>query len=122
MQLDQLVPDDDALERDTSDAGPAASRVLKERREAIASRLTALYFEARPQLERRWKGARQKCAEDNRYHIDYLCEALAFGRPDRKALSEGRSIAASSYRPPARSASLRQALLNMASEEFPSSP
>jgi hypothetical protein len=41
----------------------------------------AFYFEARPQLEQRWKGARQKCTEDNRYHLDYLCEALSFGQP-----------------------------------------
>jgi methanogenic corrinoid protein MtbC1 len=62
-------------------AGLAASRILTERREAIAERVTRLYFEAHPQLEQRWKGARQKCSEDNRYHLDYLCEALSFGRP-----------------------------------------
>jgi MerR family transcriptional regulator, light-induced transcriptional regulator len=61
--------------------GLAASRILKERREAIAERVTSLYFEARPQLELRWKGARQKCTEDNRYHLDYLCAALSFGQP-----------------------------------------
>jgi methanogenic corrinoid protein MtbC1 len=61
--------------------GLAASRILKERREAIAERVTRLYFEAHPQLEQRWKGARQKCTEDNRYHLDYLCEALSFGQP-----------------------------------------
>ena len=61
--------------------GLAASRILKERRDAIAERVTRLYFEARPQLEQRWKGARQKCTEDNRYHLDYLCEALSFGQP-----------------------------------------
>ena len=61
--------------------GLAASRTLKERREAIAERVTILYFEARPELEHRWKGARRKCTEDNRYHIDYICESLAFGRP-----------------------------------------
>lgn len=60
--------------------GVAASRILKERREAIAERVTRLYFEARPQLEQLWKGARQKCTEDNRYHLDYLCEALSFGQ------------------------------------------
>lgn len=61
--------------------GLAASRILKERRQAIAERVTGLYFEARPQLEQRWKEARKKCAEDNRYHLDYLSEALAFGQP-----------------------------------------
>lgn len=59
-----------------------ASRILEERRDAIADRVTHLYFEARPQLEARWKGARQRCTEDNRHHIDYLCEALSFGRPN----------------------------------------
>ena len=61
--------------------GLAASRILKERREAITERVTRLYFEAHPQLEQRCKGARQKCTEDNRYHLDYLCEALSFGQP-----------------------------------------
>jgi methanogenic corrinoid protein MtbC1 len=61
--------------------GLAASRILKDRRDAIAERVTSLYFEARPQVEQRWKGARQKCTEDNRYHLDYLCEALSFGQP-----------------------------------------
>ncbi|MDP8980728.1 MAG: cobalamin-dependent protein [Acidobacteriota bacterium] len=61
-------------------AGLAASCILKERRDAIAGRVTSLYFETHPELERRWKGARQKCTEDNRYHLDYLCEALSFGR------------------------------------------
>jgi methanogenic corrinoid protein MtbC1 len=61
--------------------GAAASRVLKERRETIAQRVTGLYFEARPDLEQRWKGARQRCTEDNRFHLDYLCEALSFGQP-----------------------------------------
>jgi len=62
--------------------GLAASGILKEHREAIAQRVTSLYFEDHPQLEQRWKGARQKCTEDNRYHLDYLCEALSFGQPD----------------------------------------
>jgi methanogenic corrinoid protein MtbC1 len=61
--------------------GLAASGILKERREAIAERVTKLFFEVHPQLEQRWKGARQKTTEDNRYHLDYLCEALSFGRP-----------------------------------------
>lgn len=61
--------------------GLAASRLLKERRQAIAERVTGLCFEARPQLEPRWKEARKKCIEDNRYHLDYLSEALAFGQP-----------------------------------------
>jgi methanogenic corrinoid protein MtbC1 len=61
--------------------GFAASSVLREHREAIAQRVTSLYFENHPQLEQRWKGARQKCTEDNRYHLDYLCEALSFGQP-----------------------------------------
>ena len=61
--------------------GLAASRVLKARREAIAGRVTSLYFEARPQLEQRWKEGRKKCTEDNGYHLDYLCEALSFGQP-----------------------------------------
>ena len=61
--------------------GVAASRILKERREAIAGRVTSLYFEAHPQPEQGWKGARQKCIEDNRYHLDYLCEALSLGKP-----------------------------------------
>ncbi len=61
--------------------GLAASRILRERRDAIAERVTGLYFESRPDLEQRWKGARRKCTEDNRYHLDYLCEALSFGRP-----------------------------------------
>jgi hypothetical protein len=59
--------------------GAAASRILKERRDAIAERVTRLYFEAHPLLERCWKGALRKCTEDNRYHLDYLCEALSFG-------------------------------------------
>jgi MerR family transcriptional regulator, light-induced transcriptional regulator len=62
--------------------GLAASGILKEHREPIAQRVTSLYFENHPQLEQRWKGARQKCTEDNRYHLDYLCEALSFGQPD----------------------------------------
>jgi methanogenic corrinoid protein MtbC1 len=61
-------------------AGLAASRILKERREAIAERVTNLYFAAHPQAEQRWKAARQKCTEDSRYHLDYLCEALSFGQ------------------------------------------
>lgn len=61
--------------------GLAASLVLKQRRDAIAERVTHLYFEARPHLEQRWKGARQKCTEDNRRHIEYLAEALSFARP-----------------------------------------
>jgi methanogenic corrinoid protein MtbC1 len=61
--------------------GAAASRILKERRDEIAGRVTSLYFENRPQLEQRWNGARQKCTEDNRYHLDYLSEALTFGQP-----------------------------------------
>ncbi len=61
--------------------GVAASRILKERRDAIAARVTSLYFQARPQLEQQWKAARQKCNEDNRYHLDYLGEALSFGQP-----------------------------------------
>ena len=40
--------------------GLAASRILKERRDAIAERVTRRYFEARPHLEQRWKGAREK--------------------------------------------------------------
>ena len=61
--------------------GIAASQILRERRDGIAERVTSLYFEARPQLEQRWKGARKKCTEDNRLHLDYLCEALTFGQP-----------------------------------------
>jgi methanogenic corrinoid protein MtbC1 len=61
--------------------GVDAARVLTERRQAIAERVTSLYFEARPQLEQRWKGARRKCTEDNRFHLDYLAEALSFGHP-----------------------------------------
>ena len=61
--------------------GLATCRILKEHREAIANHVTSLYLENNPQLELRWKGARQKCTEDNRYHLDYLCEALSFGRP-----------------------------------------
>jgi MerR family transcriptional regulator, light-induced transcriptional regulator len=61
--------------------GIAAGMVLKECRDAIAERVTNLFFEARPQLEQRWQGARQKVVEDNRYHLDHLCEALFFGRP-----------------------------------------
>jgi MerR family transcriptional regulator, light-induced transcriptional regulator len=64
-----------------STEGLAAGRILKERREKIAERVTDLYFAARPQLEQYGKGARQKCTEDNLYHIDYLGEALSFGRP-----------------------------------------
>ena len=58
-----------------------ASRVLREHRETLAERVTALYFESHPQLEGRWKGARRKCTEDTGRHIDYLCEALSMGRP-----------------------------------------
>ncbi len=65
-----------------NEAGLAAGRILKERRDAIAGNVTSLYFDAHPQLEQRWKGARQKCTEDTRYHLDYLCEALSFGRPE----------------------------------------
>jgi len=61
--------------------GLAVSGILKERREAIAQRVTNLYFEARPDLELRSKGARQKCTEDTRYHLDHLCEALTFKQP-----------------------------------------
>jgi methanogenic corrinoid protein MtbC1 len=61
--------------------GLAVSRTLQESREAIAKRVTNLYFEARPQLEQRWKGARRKCTEDNCYHLDHLCAALSFGQP-----------------------------------------
>jgi methanogenic corrinoid protein MtbC1 len=61
--------------------GLAASGILRERCEAIAERVTNLYFEARPQLEQCWKGGRRKCTEDTRYHLDYLCEALSFGQP-----------------------------------------
>jgi hypothetical protein len=61
--------------------GFAASCTLKQRREAIADRVTKLFFEARPQLEQLWQGARQKTAEDNRHHLDFLCEALSFERP-----------------------------------------
>ncbi len=61
--------------------GVAASRILKERRDVIAGRVTSLFFERRPEVGQRWKGARQKCTEDNRYHLDYLCEALTFGQP-----------------------------------------
>ena len=59
----------------------AVSEVLRERRDGIAERVTSLYFEAHPQLEQRWKDARRKCTEDNRLHLDYLCEALSFGQP-----------------------------------------
>lgn len=61
--------------------GAVAGRALREHRDQIAERVTGLYFEAHPQLERRWEGARRKCGEDARYHIDYLCEALSFGQP-----------------------------------------
>ncbi len=61
--------------------GLAASHLLKDRRQEIAERVTALYFEARPELEQRWKGARKKCTEDNGRHLDYLSEALSFGKP-----------------------------------------
>ena len=60
--------------------GSAASSIIKERRDVIAERATNLYFETRPEGETHWKEARQKCAEDNRQHLDYLSEALFFGR------------------------------------------
>ena len=62
-------------------AGHAASQVLKERFEAIAQRVTSLYFEAHPLLAPRWKGDRQEFTEDNRRHLAHLGEALFWGRP-----------------------------------------
>lgn len=62
-------------------AGAEASRILRARRESIADHVTSLYFWARPQLERRGEGGRRKCTEDNRCHLDYLCEALSFEQP-----------------------------------------
>jgi methanogenic corrinoid protein MtbC1 len=61
--------------------GLATSRMLKERRDAIADRVTNLFFESRPQVEQRWKRDWQKTTEDNRYHLDYLGEAISFERP-----------------------------------------
>jgi MerR family transcriptional regulator, light-induced transcriptional regulator len=55
--------------------------ILKERRDAIAGRVTNLYFDAHPQLEDAWKEGRQKCTEDTRQHLDHLCEALLLGQP-----------------------------------------
>ena len=63
-----------------SSNGSDVSSVISARAEAIADRVTVLYFEARPELEKQWKGARQKCTEDNRYHLRYLAEALSYGR------------------------------------------
>ena len=60
-------------------AGHAASQVLKERFEAIAQRVTSLYFEAHPLLAPRWKGDRQEFTEDNRRHLAHLGEALFGG-------------------------------------------
>ena len=62
-------------------AGVEAGRILKERRETIAARVTDLYFEAHPKLELRWKDARKKCTEDTRHHIDQLAEALHLQQP-----------------------------------------
>jgi methanogenic corrinoid protein MtbC1 len=62
-------------------AGTEASRVLRARRDSIAEHVTSLYFWARPRLERRREGGRRKCTEDNRSHVDYLCEALSFEQP-----------------------------------------
>jgi methanogenic corrinoid protein MtbC1 len=61
--------------------GPKTGRALKERREAIAESVTNQYFQAHPLIEQHGKEGRRKCTEDNRRHIDYLCEALCFGRP-----------------------------------------
>jgi methanogenic corrinoid protein MtbC1 len=65
------------LNRDGIEAG----RILKERREIIAVRVTDLYFEAHPKLELNWKDGRKKCTEDTRLHIDHLAEALHLGQP-----------------------------------------
>jgi MerR family transcriptional regulator, light-induced transcriptional regulator len=61
--------------------GVAASQVLSERRQEIARQVTGLYFDARPDLEISWRGARKRCTEDNCFHLDFLSEALAFGQP-----------------------------------------
>src|SRR5262249_7213806 len=58
--------------------GGRASAVLRSHRDEIAAQITAQYFEQRPHLEQRWRGARAKCTEDSRLHLDCLCEALAF--------------------------------------------
>src|SRR5436190_350726 len=60
-------------------AGQAASQVLKERCEAIAQRVTSLYFEA--YSHRAGKGTRQEFTEGNRRHLAHLGEALFWGRP-----------------------------------------
>jgi len=61
--------------------GVEAGRILRERREAIAVRVTDLFFQAHPNLELNWKDARKKCTEDTRLHIDNLAEALHLGQP-----------------------------------------
>jgi hypothetical protein len=58
-----------------------SSCILKERLDAIAGRVTSLVLERLPDLEQRWKGARQKCTENNCYNLDYFCEALTFAQP-----------------------------------------
>jgi methanogenic corrinoid protein MtbC1 len=60
-------------------AGIAASKILKERREAIAERVATLFWKAYPQLEKRWHAAWQKTTQDNSL-LDYLSEALSLGR------------------------------------------
>jgi methanogenic corrinoid protein MtbC1 len=51
------------------------------RRGSIAEHVTSLYFWARPQLEQRREASLRNSAEDNRYHVDCLCEALSFEQP-----------------------------------------
>jgi methanogenic corrinoid protein MtbC1 len=61
--------------------GLQASRILKDRRQVIAERVTELFFAARPQLEQHWQDARLRTIENNGYHLDYLSAALSMGRP-----------------------------------------
>lgn len=85
-------------------AGQELARELDARRAGLASALTDLHYERRPELAERYGPVgRERCLQDAAYHLSYLAEALAAGAPDlfadyvawAKVMLEGRGIPAS---------------------------
>lgn len=85
-------------------AGQELARELDARRSGLASALTDLHYERRPELVARYGPiGRERCLQDAAYHLSYLAEALAAGAPDlfadyvawAKVMLEGRGIPAS---------------------------
>jgi methanogenic corrinoid protein MtbC1 len=76
-------------------------------RASLARELTERHFGRRPELEKRWgERGRAKCREDAEFHLRYLAQAVALGRPElfaeylvwASAMLESRGIPAEDLR------------------------